>query len=55
VKQLPTSVVREIRTLRSVGAGGGQPPPATRWVLGNQHPYRDRHFDNSAMCIDRLL
>src|SRR5215471_16638790 len=31
VKQLLTSVVREIRTLRSVGAGGGQPPLATRW------------------------
>jgi hypothetical protein len=31
VKQLPKSVVREIRTLRSVGAGGGRLPPATRW------------------------
>src|ERR1035438_736327 len=29
--QLPKSVVREIRTPRSVGAGGGRPPPATRW------------------------
>jgi hypothetical protein len=27
VKQLPKSVVREIRTPRSVGAGGGRPPP----------------------------
>ena len=27
----PKSVVREIRTLRSVGAGGGRLPPATRW------------------------
>ena len=42
MKQLPTSVVRETRTLRSVGAGGGRLPLATRWVLGNQHPYRDR-------------
>jgi hypothetical protein len=31
VNQLPKSVVREIRTPRSVGAGGGQLPPATRW------------------------
>jgi hypothetical protein len=32
VNQLPTSVVREIRTPRSVGAGGGRPPPATRYT-----------------------
>src|SRR5258708_33769619 len=31
VNQLPNSVVREIRTPRCVGAGGGGPPPATRW------------------------
>jgi len=31
VNQLPKSVVREIRTPRSVGTGGGRPPPATRW------------------------
>src|SRR5450759_2437205 len=31
VNQLPKSVVREIRTPRSVGAGGGRPPPVTRW------------------------
>ena len=30
VNQLLKSVVREIRTLRSVGAGGGRLPPATR-------------------------
>ena len=30
VNQLPKSVVREIRTPRSVGAGGGRLPPATR-------------------------
>src|SRR6202158_3902476 len=41
VNQLPKSVVREIRTPRSVGAGGGRPPPATRWVPSNGHPYRD--------------
>jgi hypothetical protein len=27
VNQLPKSVVREIRMPRSVGAGGGRPPP----------------------------
>jgi hypothetical protein len=32
VNQLPKSVVREIRTPRSVGAGGGRLPPATRWA-----------------------
>src|SRR6202007_2513375 len=42
VNQLPKSVVREIRTPRSVGAGGGRPPPATRWALSNERPYRDR-------------
>jgi hypothetical protein len=37
VNQLPKSVVREIRTPRSVGAGGGQLPPATRWVWKRGH------------------
>jgi hypothetical protein len=41
VNQLPKSVVREIRTPRSVGAGGGQPPSATRWARGNSRPYRE--------------
>jgi hypothetical protein len=40
VNQLPKSVVREIRTPRSVGAGGGRPPPATRWAVSNDRPYR---------------
>src|ERR1039458_8075006 len=31
VNQPPKSVVREIRTPRSVGTGGGRPPPVTRW------------------------
>src|SRR5260221_7142501 len=31
VNQLPKSVVREIRTPRSVGAGGGRPPPRPGW------------------------
>ena len=54
VNQLPKSVVREIRTPRSVGAGGGRPPPATRWALSNERPYRDR----TAPCppsIDNLI
>ena len=41
VNQLPKSVVREIRTPRSVGAGGGRPPPATRWARSNSRPYRE--------------
>jgi hypothetical protein len=41
VNQLPKSVVREIRTPRSMGAGGGRPPPATRWATRNSRPYRD--------------
>jgi hypothetical protein len=41
VNQLPKSVVREIRTPRSVGAGGGRPPPATRWAERNPRPYSD--------------
>ena len=35
VKQPLKSIVREICTLRSVGAGGGQPPPATRLKSSN--------------------
>ena len=41
VNQLPKSVVREIRMPRSVGAGGGRPPPATRWAESNLRPYRE--------------
>src|SRR6202011_597733 len=52
VNQLPKSVVREIRTPRSVGAGGGRPPRATRWARRNPRPYRDpRHCSrNIAKC-----
>ena len=42
VKQRPKSVVREIRTPRSVGTGGGRPPPVTRWAPSNGRPYRDK-------------
>ena len=38
VKHLPKSVVREIRTLRSVGTGGGRPPPVTRWAASRDAP-----------------
>src|SRR6516164_4821045 len=34
---LPKSVVREIRTPRSVGTGGGRPPPVTRWMWKRSH------------------
>ena len=37
VNHLPKSVVREIRTLRSVGTGGGQLPPVTRWACDETH------------------
>jgi hypothetical protein len=36
VNHLPKSVVRQIRMLRSVGAGGGRPSPATRWAGSNR-------------------
>jgi hypothetical protein len=38
VNQLPKSVVRQIRMPRSVGTGGGRPPPVTRWALSNERP-----------------
>src|SRR5580693_6964684 len=44
VKQRPKSVVREIRTPRSVGTGGGRPPPVTRWAPSNGCPYRNREI-----------
>src|ERR1700731_5028311 len=42
VKQRAKGVVREIRTPRSVGTGGGRPPPVTRWAPSNGCPYRNR-------------
>src|ERR1035437_3339505 len=53
VNQLPKSVVREIRTPRSVGAGGGRPPPATRWARRNPRPYRDHRADGEMRNIHR--
>jgi hypothetical protein len=39
VKQLLTSVVREICTLR----GSGRSPLATRWAISDDRPYRDNN------------
>src|SRR5437899_1891108 len=53
VNQLPKSVVREIRTPRSVGAGGGQLPPATRWASSDRRLYStllDRQLSGEADC-----
>ena len=44
VNQPPKSVVLEICTPRSVGTGGGRPPPVTRWALSNERPYRDHRL-----------
>ena len=41
MKQLLTSVVREIRTLRSVGAGERATAPGHPVALSNDRPYRD--------------
>src|SRR5258706_15680534 len=51
VNQLPKSVVRENRTPRSVGAGGGRPPPATRWARRNPRPYRDHRGNPSSSSV----
>jgi hypothetical protein len=52
VKQLLKSVVRQIRMLRSVGAGGGQLPPATQWAISDDRPYRD---SSSQLAMARLF
>src|ERR1039457_4860548 len=51
VNQLPKSVVREIRTPRSVGAGGGRgaPPPGDP-VLGAKFPGPTRQSRHLAVC-----
>src|SRR3984893_18745771 len=51
VKQRPKSVVREIRTPRSVGTGGGRPPPVTRWAPSNGCPYRNRAMQGRPRAI----
>lgn len=43
VKQLLKSGMREIRTSRSVGAGGGRLPPATWRAISDGRPHRDRN------------
>jgi putative transposase len=47
VKPCLKSVVREIRTLRSVGIGGRQLPPMTRWMASNGclYPEVATHLD----------
>jgi hypothetical protein len=43
--------VREICTLGSVGAGGGQLPPATQWATSDDRPYRDRDVPRFSLTI----
>jgi hypothetical protein len=52
VNQRPKSPVREICTLGSVGAGGGQLPPATQWATSDDRPYRDRDVPRSLKAGD---
>ena len=54
VNHLPKSVVREIRTPRSVGTGGGRPPPVTRWMWKRSHGSTPlRHRQTKAAETDR--
>ena len=55
VNQSPKSVVREIRTPRSVGTGGGRPPPVTRWARRNPRPYRDPSNGSGRATATRRL
>ena len=68
VKQLLKSVVRQIRTLRSVGAGGGRLPPATRWPRaialptptllvagGKRHTERAKPDSSASFCSSSCL
>src|SRR5664279_5427627 len=55
VNQPPKSVVREIRTPRSVGTGGGRPPPVTRWASSNGRPYRNPKTDPPKSALDRTI
>src|SRR5665811_755707 len=54
VNQPPKSVVREIRTPRSVGTGGGRPPPVTRWAFSNERPYRVYILGSSRFLVGRF-
>src|SRR5450759_1277877 len=55
VNQLPKSVVREIRTPRSVGTGGGRPPPVTRCEDGNILTYSAVGFAcRRQICRERV-
>src|SRR5690242_18432203 len=54
VNHLLKSVVREIRTLRSVGTGGGRPPPVTRWACSNGRTYRDPALGSQNFDSDQI-
>src|SRR6201997_3681577 len=54
VKQRPKSVVREIRTPRSVGTGGGRPPPVTRWCGNRATAEPVRHRQTKGAATDML-
>jgi hypothetical protein len=55
VSQIPKSVVREIRTLRSVGVGTTfSVVPSTRRQLGNRLFYRDKSFLAIALA-DKMM
>ena len=49
VNQLPTSVVREIRTLRSVGAGARATAPGHPVAISDGRPYRDRQLSTAGL------
>jgi hypothetical protein len=55
VNQLPKSVVREIRTPRSVGAGGGRPPPATPVSFYILHDLQQLQIDPAVCGIDVVV
>src|SRR3954452_6743211 len=50
VKQRPKSVVREIRTPRSVGTGGRRLPPVTRWFSKAGEDKGPSSDDNPHAC-----
>ena len=55
MSQIPKSVVREIRTLRSVGVGTTfSVVPSTRRQLGNRLFYRDKSFLAIALA-DKMM
>jgi hypothetical protein len=46
-----TSASSEARSApRSYPTGGGRLPPATRWVLSNEHSYREPRIEADGCC-----